>query len=85
MEFTAADTRNGIIRTTTYCTGYCQEWRCGTCNGFLAGAGPVGCRCDGAPRYAMYPDMRPGYFKFHKSGKAAAVKPSQLKRAKGRR
>ena len=60
--------------------GRCLEWRCKMCNGFLAGFGPAGCKCDGDPRWMYHPGMVPGYLRFR--WKPAAVKPSLAKRRK---
>jgi hypothetical protein len=65
--------------TETACRyGYCTEWRCPACNGYLGGCGPVGCGCDGYPvRWMLHPAMQPRL-------EAAAVKPSIARRGRRR-
>jgi hypothetical protein len=50
--------------------GYCTEFRCPDCSGYLGGWGPVGCRCDGYIRWMWHPDMAPAL-------DHAPVKPSR--------
>jgi hypothetical protein len=64
-----------VTRVCKY--GYCNEWRCVACGGFLAGFGPATCRCDGAPRWAWHTGMAPGSYRL--TGKIA-LKPSIAKR-----
>jgi hypothetical protein len=59
---------------------HCVVLRCRACHGQLVSWGPVGCRCDGGPRWARHPGMdTPGHWdeaigKFVRVH--AAVKPS---------
>ncbi len=47
--------------------GCCTEFRCPVCYGNLGGWGPVGCRCDGGPRWARHPGMAQlGYYDLEK-------------------
>lgn len=68
-----------------YCKyGYCFSARCQVCRGELFGMGPVGCPCEGAPRWARYPGMaQPGHYDLEKDQWIpvhAAVKPCIARR-----
>lgn len=68
---------SAVVKRCRY--GYCNEWRCPVCNGFLAGAGLAGCRCDGDLRWVMHRDMAPASVRWFGN---IAVKPSLPKRNK---
>jgi hypothetical protein len=74
---TAFDPHSPSVRKKPCKYGWCNEWRCVACSGFLAGFGPLTCRCDGAPRWAWHTGMAPGVYRF---GKSVALKPSIAKR-----
>lgn len=64
--------------------GCCTEFRCPVCRGKLGGWGPVGCRCEGGPRWARHPGMRDfGHWDYEKDDYVQhcdLVKPSLLRR-----
>ena len=70
----------------TYCRyGWCVEYRCPACRGKLGGWGPVGCKCDGGPRWARHPGMRTlGHWDYRLNGYIpyrSLVKPSLRRRS----
>lgn len=64
--------------------GYCSVARCRSCHGVIFSVGPVGCRCDGGPRWARHRGMEQlGHWDLEKDNWVpvhAAVKPSLARR-----
>lgn len=82
---TCADRLAGVAGICRY--GRCTEFRCPECHGKLGGWGPIGCQCEGGPRWARYRGMQqPGYWDWAKDEYVrvhVAVKPS-IARRKGK-
>lgn len=66
----------------------CTVFRCLACRGKLGGWGPVGCKCEGGPRWARYRGMdTPGRYDLARDEFVevhVAVKPSLLRRGSRR-
>jgi hypothetical protein len=79
-------TQKGDAGTCRY--GCCTEFRCLKCHGKTGGWGPVGCKCEGGPRWARHPGMAQRVRWYDKDGERyfayvhAAVKPSIARRRK---
>lgn len=63
--------------------GYCTEFRCPRCRGKRGGWGPVGCKCEGGPRWLRHSGMdKLGHWDLEADkwvSHSAAVKPSLAK------
>jgi hypothetical protein len=63
--------------------GYCFVARCRACHGSMMEVGPVGCPCEGPPRWTRYPGMQqPGDWDFEADKWVkcrVALKPGSLK------